>query len=318
MSAKRLWIAALLALFLSLGVVGGMAFMHLDAIVAAARPPETKEERLDPATPLYWDRYFTELHELEKELIERSAELDEREGALEKLEKELAARTASLDKRATELVAAREEIREWFVLYDDDAQANYQRVAKTYAAMDPEKVVPILLATPVEEVAKTLLEMKPEVVAPIWTAILDASQATEANALRVSKLIDLMGRIRSGAALTPKVEIALPESARAEADDKDEAAAAAEPERFTDDEVAYFKEVAKTYELMEPDRVASVLLQTPPRNAAGVLMQMRPENVAAIWSSIIDASRQEEGATEKVVAMAEVMRNNRNGDGRGA
>ena len=192
--------------------------------------------------------------------------------------------------------------------------------------MEPTKVVPILLASPVEDVAKVLLELKPEDVAPIWTAIIDASNKTEANARSVSNLIELMGRIHTGigpATQTNGVPVSRRNAPAATPSPVLNAATESlfqnenpdEPKPFTPAEIELHQRIAKTYLNMDPVKVAPILLATSPRDAAGVLLQMRPEAIAVIWSAIIDDSRRQKGtgATEKVVAMAEYMRRNRNG-----
>lgn len=311
MSSRITWIASLVALFLSLGAVFGMLTMRWGSIIEQFAPDET-EEHFDPVTTIYWDRYFTHLYELQQEMqVERSA-LEERKAQLDEREEQLDQRAIELNQRSEKLEIARADIREWFVTYGASEQANYQRIAKTYAAMEPGKVVPILLATPSEEVAKVLLEMKPESVAPIWTALIDASAQTEANAGRVSRLIELMGRVHNDIGEPPATPAEANPAAPAESNPT-ASAETTDENRFSEAEIANFQRVAKTYDAMDPTKVAPILLATPPRNAAGVLLQMRPERVATIWSAIIDASRKGEGATEKVVAMAEVMRRNRNG-----
>lgn len=311
MPTRNIWIASLAALVLSCGMIGGMLAMRWGAIVQAAMPPP-QEEHFDPVTPVYWDRYFTHLYEMQKELKGMRDELDQREETLDDMREQLDRREAELAERARQLKRTRDDIRQWFVSYGAAERANYQRIAKTYAAMEPDKVVPILLATPSEEVAKVLLEMKPETVAPIWTAILDASAQTESNATRVSRLIELMGRVHNELKEPPEAPppATTPGTGSAQAQPT---AADPDGQRFNDREIENFRRVAKTYEAMDPTKVAPILLATSPRDAAGVLLQMRPENVASIWSAIIEASRQTDGATEKVVAMAEVMRRNRNG-----
>jgi flagellar motility protein MotE (MotC chaperone) len=319
MSARITWIASLAALLLSLGVIFGMLSMRMESILVQLQPP-VEEERFDPVSMIYWDRYFTHLYDLQKELEDERSTLRERAAQLDEKEEQLVRRGAELDQRSVALEQARQGIRQWFVSYGEAERANYQRIARTYAAMEPDKVVPILLATPSEEVAKILLEMRPETVAPIWTALLDASGQTEANAIRVSRLIDLMGRVHQNLSDPPEVPPAAAGAPRAAANPAvagpaagDPLFAAADPDRFSPREIENFQRVARTYEAMDPVKVAPILLATPPRNAAGVLLQMRPERVAPIWSAIIDASRAGEEATERVVAMAEFMRRNRNG-----
>lgn len=308
MIARNPWIAPFAALLLSLGVIFGTISMRWKAVLETLQPM-INEELFNPVTPIYWDRYFTHLYEMQKELEAESVALEKRTADLDDLTDQLNLREEELNRRSTRLQTARDEIRQWFVTYSEAERANYQRIAKTYAAMEPDKVVPILLATPSEEVAKVLLEMKPETVAPIWTALLNASNQTESNAARVSRLIELMGRINTDLGDPPGGNpLSAPSTGIPSV-----STPVADPNRFNDQELANFRRIAKTYEAMEPDKVAPILLATSPRDAAGVLLQMRPENVAAIWSAIIEASRKSDGATERVVAMAEVMRRNRNG-----
>ena len=309
MIARNPWIAPAAALLLSLGVIFGMMSMHWAAILESLKPAEV-EEHFDPVTPVYWDRYFTHLYDLQKELQEERNGLDARKEALDALKDQLDHREQELTERSAALHLARSDIRKWFVTYGQAEKANYQRIAKTYAAMEPDKVVPILMATPSEEVAKVLLEMKPDTVAPIWTAILDASSKTDANASRVSRLIELMGRVHSELKDPPGESVPAPPKT-----DGSTAKKGGEPDKdhFSEEEIANHRRVARTYEVMAPDKVAPILLATSTRDAAGVLLQMRPENVADIWSAIIEASRKREGSTERVAAMAEVMRRNRNG-----
>lgn len=326
MPTRNIWIASLLALFLSLGVIGGTMMMRLNAIVARIAPVEV-EETVNRAEKVYWDRYFSQLYELEESMAEKEKSFEARELALEEANKELEAREESITARALELERSRREIQGWFITYSENEKANYQRIAKTYAVMEAQKVVPILLASPTEDVAKVLLELKPENLAPIWTAILDASNTTEANAKSISTLIELMGRIHTGiepadtssaaTATPPPVETGPPSSASSTGGAATEALFPQKngelPMDFSSDEIALHQRIAKTYLNMAPDKVAPILLATPPRDAAGVLLQMKPEAIAVIWSAIIDRSRLEEGATEKVVVMAEYMRRNRNG-----
>lgn len=314
MSSRITWIASVVALVLSLGAVFGMLNMRWGAIVGELNKPH-EDEHFDPVTIVYWDRYFTHLYDLQKELHEEREALKEREDRLAETKDQLDRRERDLNARAREMERARADIRQWFVSYGESERVNYQRIAKTYAAMEPDKVVPILLATSSEEVAKVLLEMKPETVAPIWTALLDASNQTDNNAGRISRLIELMGRVHNDLQEPPPSPppTTPPSASRGPSEVDPEKVAANDPDQFSEQEIENFRRVARTYEAMAPDKVAPILLATPPRNAAGVLLQMRPERVATIWSAIIDASRTGEGATDKVVAMAEVMRRNRNG-----
>lgn len=200
MSARITWIASLLSLLLSLGVIMGVFVLRWDALLEEHRP-ESEEIAIDSMTALYWDRYFMELQDLQKELEEKAAALEEERQALEAATEQVKSRSVELDEQASRLEAERGRIREWFLSSSRIQKENHQRVAKTYAVMDPVQVVPILLATSPEEAAKVLSEMRPEAVAPIWAAMINASNETEANARRVARLIELMGRIRDGETL---------------------------------------------------------------------------------------------------------------------
>ncbi len=198
MHARYNWIASILALLISLGVIAGTFVFRWDGLVESLRP-EIEEENLEPGSILYWDRYFAHLEGLEKELQSERETLAEERAALDEMKAQVARRSEEIDRQSRDLEASRDTIRSWFLTYGDQQKENYQRVARTYAAMEPARVVPILLATPPEDVAKVLFEMKPDVVAAIWTAMIEASNDTEANAARVARLIHLMGRIHAGA-----------------------------------------------------------------------------------------------------------------------
>lgn len=165
---KNIWIVAFLALFINLGLTGGLILYQVDAIVGIPAEDLINTVPEGDDNYVFWSFRTSELEKLINEIRAERERLDQREETIAEMETRLKAEQVEVRRLRREVERAREELRGLIVEVEEDELANLKDLATTYSQVDPAAAVTVFSQMEDDFVVKILALMKADSVSPIF------------------------------------------------------------------------------------------------------------------------------------------------------
>ncbi len=199
---SRVFIIALLAALLNIGVTAGLIYLKGDKFNAAAGMLEA-----EPLPVTLWSFKPTAVNAMVLELKKEKEQLDARETDLGKLAARIKSEKAELEKVRTDIEAMRDQISQSIPRIEEAEAKNIKGLAKTYSSVKPTAAVAIFKELDDNTVVKILSFMKAETAGAIL-AEMSRQQDTEKDesmakrAARISDKLRLLEPLQKSAPQT--------------------------------------------------------------------------------------------------------------------
>ncbi len=184
-SRASIFLIALFAMLLNLGVTGGLIYLKGDKFNAAAGLLDQKSL---PVT--LWSFKPTAVDAMVLELKKEKEKLDARETDLGKLEAQIKSERQELEKVRADIEAMRDQISQSIPRIEESEAKNIKNLAKTYASVEPTAAVAIFKELNDNTVVKILSFMKAETAGAILAEMSRQQDKDESMAKRAARISD--------------------------------------------------------------------------------------------------------------------------------